>query len=125
MTSPNTPKRSISGLSAAEVNRLAEAAKAGIATRDELSGSTITITSLGSMGGVVTTPIINYPEVAIIGVNKITTRPVWDGGAFIPRKMMNLSSSFDHRVVDGWDAALFVQRIKALLETPTLIFISG
>jgi 2-oxoisovalerate dehydrogenase E2 component (dihydrolipoyl transacylase) len=111
--------------SAAEVNRLAEAARAGIATRDELSGSTITITSLGSMGGVVTTPIINYPEVAIIGVNKITMRPVWDGGAFIPRKMMNLSSSFDHRVVDGWDAALFVQRIKALLETPTLIFISG
>jgi 2-oxoisovalerate dehydrogenase E2 component (dihydrolipoyl transacylase) len=111
--------------SAAEANRLAEAARAGTATRDELSGSTITITSLGSMGGVVTTPIINYPEVAIIGVNKITMRPVWDGGAFIPRKMMNLSSSFDHRVVDGWDAALFVQRIKALLETPTLIFISG
>jgi 2-oxoisovalerate dehydrogenase E2 component (dihydrolipoyl transacylase) len=111
--------------SAAEVNRLAEAARAGTATRDELSGSTITITSLGSMGGVVTTPIINYPEVAIIGVNKTTMRPVWDGGAFIPRKMMNLSSSFDHRVVDGWDAALFVQRIKALLETPTLIFISG
>ena len=111
--------------SAVEVNRLAEAARAGTATRDELSGSTITITSLGSLGGVVTTPIINYPEVAIIGVNKITMRPVWDGGAFIPRKMMNLSSSFDHRVVDGWDAALFVQRIKELLETPTLIFIGG
>jgi 2-oxoisovalerate dehydrogenase E2 component (dihydrolipoyl transacylase) len=111
--------------SAAEVNRLAEAAREGTATRDELSGSTITITSLGSMSGVVTTPIINYPEVAIIGVNKIATRPVWDGGAFIPRKMMNLSSSFDHRVVDGWDAALFVQRIRALLETPALIFMES
>jgi 2-oxoisovalerate dehydrogenase E2 component (dihydrolipoyl transacylase) len=110
---------------AAEVNRLAEAAKAGTATRDELAGSTITITSLGAMGGVVTTPIINHPEVAIIGVNKIMVRPVWEGGAFIPRKMMNLSSSFDHRVVDGFDAALFVQRIKALLETPSLIFMEG
>ena len=90
---------------AAEVNRLAEAAKDGTATRDELSGSTITITSLGAMGGVVSTPIINHPEVAIVGVNKIMVRPVWDGSAFIPRKMMNLSSSFDHRVVDGFDAA--------------------
>jgi 2-oxoisovalerate dehydrogenase E2 component (dihydrolipoyl transacylase) len=110
---------------AAEVTRLAVAAKAGTATRDELTGSTITITSLGALGGVVTTPIINHPEVAILGVNKIMVRPVWDGSAFIPRKMMNLSSSFDHRVVDGWDAALFVQRIKALLETPALIFIEG
>ena len=110
---------------AAEVNRLAEAAKAGTASRDELTGSTITITSLGAMGGVVTTPIINHPEVAIVGVNKIMVRPVWDGSAFVPRKMMNLSSSFDHRVVDGWDAALFVQRIKAMLETPALIFIEG
>ena len=110
---------------AAELNRLAEAAKNGTATRDELSGSTITITSLGAMGGVVTTPIINHPEVAIIGVNKIMVRPVWDGSAFIPRKMMNLSSSFDHRVVDGFDAALFVQRIKTLLETPALIFMEG
>jgi len=109
----------------AEVNRLAEAAKAGTATREELTGSTITITSLGAMGGIVTTPIINHPEVAIVGVNKIMVRPVWDGSAFIPRKMMNLSSSFDHRVVDGWDAALFVQRIKTLLETPALIFIEG
>ena len=72
--------------------------------------------SLGAMGGVVSTPIINHPEVAIVGVNKIMMRPVWDGSAFIPRKMMNLSSSFDHRVIDGWDAAIFVQRIKALLE---------
>ena len=109
----------------AEMNRLAEAAKNGTATRDELSGSTITITSLGTMGGVVTTPIINHPEVAIIGVNKMMVRPVWDGSAFIPRKMMNLSSSFDHRVVDGFDAALFVQRIKTLLETPALIFMEG
>ena len=109
----------------AEVSRLVEAAKNGTATRDELSGSTITITSLGTMGGVVTTPIINHPEVAIIGVNKMMVRPIWDGSAFIPRKMMNLSSSFDHRVVDGFDAALFVQRIKTLLETPALIFMEG
>lgn len=110
---------------AAEVNRLADAAKAGTAGRDELSGSTITITSLGAMGGVVTTPIINHPEVAIVGVNKIMIRPVWDGSQFIPRKMMNLSSSFDHRVVDGWDAAVFIQRIKTLLETPAMIFVEG
>jgi 2-oxoisovalerate dehydrogenase E2 component (dihydrolipoyl transacylase) len=110
---------------AAELNRLANAAKAGTATREELSGSTITITSLGAMGGVVTTPIINHPEVAIIGVNKMVTRPVWDGSSFIPRKMMNLSSSFDHRVIDGFDAARFVHRIKGLLETPALIFIDN
>ena len=109
---------------AAEVARLAEAARTGTATREELSGSTITITSLGAMGGVVSTPIINHPEVAIVGVNKIMMRPVWNGSGFIPRKMMNLSSSFDHRVVDGWDAATFVQHIKALLETPALIFVS-
>ena len=109
----------------AEVNRLAEAAKSGSATRDELSGSTITITSLGALGGVATTPIINYPEVAIVGVNKMMTRPMWDGSAFIPRKMMNLSSSFDHRVIDGWDAAVFVQRIKALIETPAMIFVGA
>jgi 2-oxoisovalerate dehydrogenase E2 component (dihydrolipoyl transacylase) len=110
---------------AAEVNRLAEAAKAGLATREELSGSTITITSLGAMGGVVTTPVINHPEVAIVGVNKMMVRPMWDGAQFVPRKMMNLSSSFDHRVIDGWDAAVFVQRIKALLETPALIFVES
>jgi len=110
---------------AAELVRLAEAARTGSALREELSGSTITITSLGAMGGIATTPIINHPEVAIVGVNKIMTRPVWDGSQFIPRKMMNLSSSFDHRVVDGWDAATFVQRIKTLLETPALIFIES
>ncbi|MHA6686064.1 dihydrolipoamide acetyltransferase family protein [Mesorhizobium sp. A556] len=109
----------------AEVSRLAEAAKSGTATREELSGSTITITSLGAMGGVVTTPVINHPEVAIIGVNKMMVRPVWDGTQFIPRKMMNLSSSFDHRIIDGWDAAVFIQRIKALMETPALIFVEG
>ncbi len=108
---------------AREVNRLAEVAKSGTATREELSGSTITITSLGAMGGVATTPVINYPEVAIVGVNKMMLRPVWDGSQFIPRKMMNLSSSFDHRVIDGWDAAVFIQRIKALLEMPAMIFV--
>ncbi len=110
---------------AAEVNRLAAAAKAGTATRDELTGSTITITSLGVMGGVATTPVINYPEVAIVGVNKIMIRPMWEGTQFVPRKMMNLSSSFDHRVIDGWDAAVFVQRLKTLLETPAMIFVEG
>lgn len=109
----------------AELNRLAEAAKSGTATREELTGSTITITSLGAMGGVATTPVINFPEVAIIGVNKIMVRPVWDGSAFIPRKMMNLSSSFDHRIIDGWVAAVFIQRIKALLENPAMIFVEG
>jgi 2-oxoisovalerate dehydrogenase E2 component (dihydrolipoyl transacylase) len=108
---------------AAELNRVSEAAKTGRAARDELSGSTITITSLGALGGVVSTPIINLPEVAIVGVNKMAVRPVWDGSQFVPRKMMNLSSSFDHRVIDGWDAAVFVQKIKALLETPALIFV--
>ena len=110
---------------AAEVSRLAEAARTGTAQRDELSGSTITITSLGAMGGIVTTPIINHPEVAIVGVNKIVMRPVWDGSQFVPRKIMNLSSSFDHRVIDGWDAASFIQRIKVLVETPALIFIES
>ncbi len=110
---------------AVEMSRLAEAARSGTATRDELSGSTITISSLGALGGIVSTPVINHPEVAIIGVNKIATRPVWDGAQFVPRKMMNLSSSFDHRIIDGWDAATFVQRIRTLLETPALIFIEG
>ena len=110
---------------ASELTRLADAARNGTAAREELSGSTVTITSLGALGGIVTTPIINHPEVAIVGVNKMMMRPVWDGTRFIPRKIMNLSSSFDHRVVDGWDAAVFVQRIKALLETPALIFIEG
>lgn len=110
---------------AAELNRVSDAAKAGSAAREELSGSTITITSLGALGGIMSTPIINRPEVAIIGVNKLALRPVWDGSGFAPRKMMNLSSSFDHRVIDGWDAAVFVQKIRTLLETPALIFVEG
>ena len=110
---------------AAEIVRLADAARNGSASREELSGSTITISSLGAIGGLVSTPVINHPEVAIVGVNKIVVRPVWDGSQFVPRKMMNLSSSFDHRVIDGWDAATFIQRIKTLLETPALIFIEG
>ncbi len=110
---------------AAELNRLADAARTGTATRDELTGSTITISSLGAIGGIASTPVINHPEVAIVGVNKIAVRPLWDGAQFVPRKIMNLSSSFDHRVIDGWDAAVFVQRLKTLLETPALIFVEG
>ncbi|CCM79264.1 dihydrolipoamide acetyltransferase family protein [Rhizobium mesoamericanum] len=110
---------------AAELNRLAEAARTGTATRDELGGSTITVSSLGALGGIVSTPVINHPEVAIVGVNKIAVRPAFDGTQFVPRKMMNLSSSFDHRIIDGWDAATFVQRVRVLLETPALIFIEG
>ncbi|MGO4170652.1 dihydrolipoamide acetyltransferase family protein [Bosea sp. TAF32] len=106
-----------------ELARLAERGRQGNATRDELTGSTITITSLGALGGIATTPVINYPEVAIVGVNKMVVRPVWDGTTFVPRKMMNLSSSFDHRVIDGWDAAVFVQRLKELLENPATLFV--
>jgi 2-oxoisovalerate dehydrogenase E2 component (dihydrolipoyl transacylase) len=108
---------------AAEVARLAEAARAGKATREELSGSTITITSLGPRGGIVTTPVINPPEVAIVGVNRIVERPVIRGGAIVPRLLMNLSSSFDHRVVDGQLAAEFVQALRGYLECPALLFI--
>jgi 2-oxoisovalerate dehydrogenase E2 component (dihydrolipoyl transacylase) len=110
---------------AGEIVRLSAAARDGTATREELTGSTITITSLGSLGGIVTTPILNYPEVAIVGVNKMMVRPMWNGAAFVPKKMMNLSSSFDHRVVDGYEAAVFVQRLKELLETPALLFMEG
>ncbi len=107
-----------------EVSRLSSAARDNKITLAELSGSTITISSLGSLGGIVSTPIINYPEVAIIGVNKISTRPTFVDGAVLPRQIMNLSSSFDHRVVDGADAAAFIQKIKILLETPALLFLS-
>jgi len=110
--------------SADEVSRLSDAARNGKITLQELSGSTITISSLGALGGIVSTPIINYPEVAIIGVNKIMIRPVYVEGAVLPRSIMNLSSSFDHRVVDGADAAAFIQRIRALLETPALLFMT-
>ena len=108
---------------AAEIARIAANAREGRATRSELSGSTITITSLGPMGGVSFTPIINYPEVAIVGVNKLVERPVIKDGQVVVRTMMNLSSSFDHRVVDGWNAAAFVQALKQLLEQPAMLFI--
>ena len=111
--------------SAAEVARVAEAARNGKATREELSGSTITITSLGALGGIVSTPIINQPEVAIVGVNRMVLRPMIVGGAIVPRQMMNLSSSFDHRVVDGNVGAEFVQALRAMLEHPALLFIEG
>jgi len=111
--------------SAAEIKRLASAARDGSASRDELTGSTITITSLGPMGGVVSTPVINSPEVAIVGINKIAKRPLWQDGAFIPRDMMNLSSSFDHRIIDGWEATLFIQEIKKLLESPAMLFMEN
>jgi 2-oxoisovalerate dehydrogenase E2 component (dihydrolipoyl transacylase) len=105
-----------------EIARLSIIARNGSITVEELTGSTITISSLGALGGIAATPIINYPEVAIIGVNKVATRPVYIDGTLYPRQIMNLSSSFDHRVVDGADAAAFIQRIKALLETPALMF---
>ncbi len=109
---------------AAEISRLAEAARAGKLAREELTGSTITITSLGPLGGIVTTPVINHPEVAIVGVNRIVERPMFDRqGRVVPRLLMNLSSSFDHRVVDGMVAAEFVQRLRALLEAPATLFI--
>ena len=108
---------------ASEVARLAEAARTGKASRDELLGSTITITSLGPLGGIVTTPVINYPEVAIVGVNKVVERPVIRDGAVVPRMIMNLSSSFDHRIVDGLRAANFVQAIRAYLESPATLFV--
>ena len=109
---------------AAEIARLAEAARAGKASAEELSGSTITLSSLGPLGAIATTPLLNAPEVAILGVNRIAIRPVWDGSRFIPRKMMNLSASFDHRIIDGWDAARFIRRLKELLEQPALIFLT-
>ncbi len=108
--------------SAAEVARVAAAARENKAAKDELTGSTITITSLGVLGGLVTTPVINHPEVAIVGPNAILERPVVRGGQIVVRKMMNLSSSFDHRVVDGYDAAEFIQRVKSLLEHPAMLF---
>ncbi len=108
---------------AAEVLRLSEAARAGKATRDELSGSTITITSLGALGGIVSTPVINHPEVAIVGVNRMVERPMIRNGAVVARQMMNLSSSFDHRVVDGMHGAEFVQLLRGYLECPATLFV--
>ena len=109
--------------SATEISRLATAARTGKASRDELSGSTITLTSLGALGGIVSTPVLNLPEVAIVGVNKIVERPVVIKGQIVIRKMMNLSSSFDHRVVDGMDAAQFIQALRGLLEQPATLFV--
>lgn len=107
---------------ASEVRRLADAARSGKAARDELSGSTITLTSLGALGGIASTPIINAPEVAIVGVNKMVLRPMYVNGQLVPRQIMNLSSSFDHRIVDGYDAASFIQALKGLLEHPATLF---
>jgi 2-oxoisovalerate dehydrogenase E2 component (dihydrolipoyl transacylase) len=108
---------------AAGVRRLAEGARSAALRSDELSGSTITISSLGPLGGIMSTPIINAPETAIIGVNRISDRPMVVQGQIAIRKMMNLSSSFDHRIVDGAEAASFVQAVKALLQQPALLFI--
>jgi 2-oxoisovalerate dehydrogenase E2 component (dihydrolipoyl transacylase) len=108
---------------AKEIQRLADAARRGKATREELSGSTLTLSSLGALGGIVSTPVVNTPEVAIVGVNRIVERPVVIDGQIVIRKMMNLSSSFDHRVVDGMDAAKFIQAVRGLLEQPSLLFI--
>lgn len=110
---------------AAEIGRLSESARAGKASREELSGSTITVSSLGALGGIAATPIVKPPEVAIVGVNKIVERPVVRDGQIVVRKMMNLSSSFDHRVVDGFDAASFIQTLRGYLETPARLFIDG
>ena len=108
---------------AGEIARVADSARSGRATREELSGSTLTLTSLGALGGIANTPIINAPEVAIVGVNRIVERPVVRGGAILARRMMNLSSSFDHRVVDGADAAAFIQAVRGALESPALLFV--
>lgn len=108
---------------ARELSRITTAARDGSATRDELSGSTITLTSLGALGGIAATPIINHPEVAIIGPNKLQERPVVRDGRIEVRKMMNVSSSFDHRIVDGYDAARFIQEMKRLIERPSLLFV--
>ncbi|MEZ1314909.1 dihydrolipoamide acetyltransferase family protein [Pseudomonas fluorescens] len=108
---------------ASEIARLASAARNGKAGRDELSGSSITLTSLGALGGIVSTPVLNLPEVAIVGVNKIVERPMVVKGQIVVRKMMNLSSSFDHRVVDGMDAAQFIQAVRGLLEQPATLFV--
>jgi pyruvate dehydrogenase E2 component (dihydrolipoamide acetyltransferase) len=114
-------RRSIFDLSR-EIERLAEAVRANTATRDELTGSTFTITSLGKLGGVLATPIINFPEVAILGVHKIEERPAVRHGQIVIRHLMNLSISVDHRLADGWDGAMFVQEVKSLLEDPTTMF---
>jgi len=108
---------------ATEIRRLADAARSGKAKSEELSGSTLTLTSLGPLGGIATTPVINRPEVAIIGPNRVIERPVFRGKEIVAAKLMNLSISCDHRVVDGWDAASFVQAVRKLLEAPAFLFV--
>ena len=117
----NAEQRSLWDI-AAQMRRVTEAARTNKATREELTGSTITLTSLGKLGGIVSTPIINAPEVAIIGVNRAVDRPVVVDGTVVVRRMMNLSSSFDHRFVDGYDAAAMIQAMKELIEHPAMIF---
>jgi 2-oxoisovalerate dehydrogenase E2 component (dihydrolipoyl transacylase) len=109
---------------AAEIARLSQSARSGKASRDELTGSTITVTSLGALGGIAATPIINPPELAVIGVNRIAERPMVISGAIVIRKMMNLSSSFDHRIVDGFEAAALIKSVKDCLEAPALLIVA-
>jgi len=120
----NADRRSLLDL-AREVDRLAVAAKNGRVAQRDLGGSTFTITSLGALGGIVATPIVNYPEVAILGIHKIAKRPVVMADKIVIRDMMNVSLSVDHRLVDGYDAATFVAELKASLETPGLIFLDA
>ena len=120
----HSESRSLNDL-ASEIRRVSTAARENTAKREELMGSTITITSLGKQGGIASTPVINMPEVAIIGVNKAVQRPVVVDGRVEVRLMMNLSSSFDHRFVDGYDGAMMIQALKGMLEQPATIFISG
>ncbi|KRR27797.1 branched-chain alpha-keto acid dehydrogenase subunit E2 [Bradyrhizobium lablabi] len=110
---------------AEEIKGIADAARSGSAAREDLNGSTITVTSLGDLGGIVTTPVINRPELAIIGVNRMTIRPLWQQGQFVPRTTMNLSSSFDHRIIDGYEAAQFIRCIKEFLEAPALLLVGA
>ena len=107
----------------AQIRSLSERARSNQASRNELMGSTITVTSLGKLGGIASTPVINAPEVAIIGLNKAVERPVVDRGTVVVRRIMNLSSSFDHRFVDGYDAAAMIQALKEMIEHPATIFI--
>ena len=106
---------------AEQVKALSEAAKSGALRLDQASGSTISLSSLGPLGGIAATPIINYPELAVIGVNKMVEQPVVIEGNVVVRKMMNLSSSFDHRIIDGYDAAAFIQTLRAFIEKPVLL----
>jgi pyruvate dehydrogenase E2 component (dihydrolipoamide acetyltransferase) len=115
-------KRSIFELSK-EIERIAEAIRSGRASREELTGSTFTISSLGQLGGVLATPIINFPEAAIMGVHKIAEKPAVRNGQIVARQLMNLSISVDHRIADGYDGAMFLQEVKAYLEDPTLMFL--